>query len=75
MDMLVNHEKARYFINKTELPNQKYELYLIYYCITIFCQPGAFVHMLSFHFANLAHLFLNIWYNTNVFGKNVRLFL
>lgn len=35
--MLINCQRARYLINKVELPNQNYELYFVYYCVTLVC--------------------------------------
>lgn len=35
MDMLANCQKARYLINRVELLNQNYKLYLIYCYVTI----------------------------------------
>lgn len=37
MDMLVNCQKAGYFINKTDLPDQSLELYLVCCYVTIVC--------------------------------------
>ena len=35
LDLLLNCQKARYFINRVELPNQNYKPYLVYYYVTI----------------------------------------
>lgn len=42
MNILVNYQNAKYFIDKIELPDQNYMLYFVYSCILLDYELGMF---------------------------------